>query len=147
MASTVATPHLDHNQNNQQHQTHQHQHQNQHQHQQTQETGQSAAVSSSSSTDIAPQRPPIAHRASSTSITNPPASIAAATTAPDVNMSQSQPSSQQSFSLSQPSSQQHYRQFSDSNMRMGNGNNAAHYQPPNSSHEAPQIYSVSLPTI
>ena len=133
MASTVATPHLDHNQNS-------------HEHEQNHETNQSNAISSSSATDIAPQRPPIPHRASSTSITNPSVSIAPAPAATDVNMSQSQPSSQQSFSLSQPSSQQHYRQFSDSNMRMGNGNNAAgHYQPISSSHEAPQIYSVSLP--
>ncbi|KAF3065915.1 Start control protein cdc10 [Daldinia childiae] len=47
-------------------------------------------------------------------------------------MSQSQPSSQQSFTMSQPT--QPYRQFSDSNMRLGNGHGH--------DHTAPQIYSA-----
>jgi hypothetical protein len=55
--------------------------------------------------------------------------------ASDAKMSQSQPSSQQSFSMSQPSASQGYRQYSDSQPRMGNGN--AHVN------DAPQIYSVS----
>lgn len=53
-------------------------------------------------------------------------------------MSQSQPSSQQSFAMSQsaPSSQT-YRQFSDSQSRMANG------QQGHAHDEGPQIYSVS----
>lgn len=57
--------------------------------------------------------------------------------------------------MSQPSQSQQYRQFSDSNVRMGNGHNASHYDNSNNNnnndstnnsnpHE-PKIYTVSLP--
>lgn len=147
-STTVATPHYDHHQ-------HQHQHRDNQHITSIPTAPPSISPLSPSATNIPPRRPSFQHGALSGSTTNQDGTTTSVVKDPNMSQPQSQPSSQQSFAMSQPSSQQqqqqqqHYRQFSDSNMRMGNGHNTSHYSNNsnnnNNNHEAPQIYSVSLP--